>query len=240
MRGAGIPNKTCYDFIMSLHNEHPKIKVVVACQKGGVGKTTLALNLYIEAIRRGFVDSAIYDADPQASAMLISEQRQRLHGQSLPVYQEPPAASIVIVDTAPHANAQLPGLIKDAGLVLIPVRPAVLDLAAAQTTIDVVKHHGRLAAAVLMLTSPRAPEIAEAEAWISQQGIELAGIVHHRVDVSRAAGQGLGICEMHASHPGATEFSAVADFVFRHELWDQAARNGGYADLADLVHRKRK
>lgn len=216
------------------------MKVVIACQKGGVGKTTLALNLYIEAVRRGYTDSAIYDADPQASAMLLSVQRERIHGQALPVYQEPPTESFVIVDTAPHANAQLPSIIKDAGLVLIPVRPAVLDIAAAQTTIEVVKHHGRIAAAVLMLTSTRAPEIAEAEAWIEEQGIELAGIVHHRIDVSRAAGQGIGISEMHSNHPGAAEFAAVADFVFRHEVWDQAARNGGYADLADLVSRPRK
>lgn len=216
------------------------MKLVIACQKGGVGKTTLAFNLFIEAVRRGYTDSAIYDADPQGSAMLIAEQRQRLHGQALPVYESEPDARFLVVDTAPHANGQLPRLIKDAGLVLIPMRPSVLDLSAAESTIRVVKNHNRIAAAVLMLTSPRAPEISEAEAWIAEQGIELAGVVHHRVDVARAAGQGIGIFEMNENHPGAAEFSAVADFVFRHEVWDNAARNSGHADLADLVFNKRK
>lgn len=190
------------------------MKIVIACQKGGVGKTTLALNLYIEAVRRGHTDAAIWDADPQASAMLLSVQRERMHGQALPVYQDPPPADLVIVDTAPHANAQLPSMIRDADLVLIPVRPAVLDLAAAATTIEVVRHHGRPMAAVLMLPVARSPEIHEAEAWLADQDVPLAGLVHHRVDVSRAAGQGLGISELHSNHPGAAEFAAVAGFVF--------------------------
>lgn len=189
-------------------------RVVIACQKGGVGKTTLALNLLVEAVRRG-LSVAIHDADPQGSSMLLSEQRERLHGQTLPVYlSEPTGFDLVIVDTPPHANAQIPKLIRDADLVLVPMRPAVLDLVAAQTTLDVVINHGRPVAAVLMLTSPRAPEIAEAQAYLAERQISIAGLVHHRVDVSRATGQGIGISELHDKHPGAGEFAQVADFVF--------------------------
>lgn len=189
-------------------------RIVVACQKGGVGKTTLALNLLVEAVRRG-VSVAIHDADPQGSSMLLSEQRERLHGQTLPVFiDSPDGYDLVIVDTPPHANAQLVRLAKGADLVLVPLRPAVLDLVAAQTTFDAVTNHGLPVAAVLMLTSPRAPEIAEAEAYLAERKIPLAGHVHHRVDVARATGQGIGIWEWNNQHPGAAEFAQVADFVF--------------------------
>lgn len=189
-------------------------KLVVACQKGGVGKSTLCLNLLGEAIKRGFVAS-IHDADPQGSCMLMSDQRARIHGQRLPVSQDMASAGdLVIVDTAPHANAQIPAHIMGADLVIVPTRPAVLDMCAAQTTLDVCRNYGVPVAVVLMLPASRSAEIEEGKAWVLGQGIELAGIVHHRIDVARSAGEGLALLESHPRHAGTAELAAVADFAF--------------------------
>lgn len=187
--------------------------IVVACQKGGVGKSTLALNLLIEALARG-MSAAIHDADDQASCMFMAAQRARIHKQRLPVFAESPTADLVIVDTPPHANAALPRLMSTANLLLVPVRPATLDLAAAADTLVVARTIGIKHAAVLMLPSTRSPEIEEAKAWLTAQMTDLAGIVHNRIDVARSAGQGLGMREFNADHAATREFSWIADYAF--------------------------
>ena len=190
--------------------------IVVACQKGGVGKSTLALNLLIEAIARGY-NAAIYDQDSQGSCVLMSSQRERLHGQPLPVLTElpKPVGDLLIVDTAPHANAELPRLFSGADLIVVPTRPATLDLAAAATTLEVARRSGVRTMAVLMLPVARAPEIDEAREWLAEHKTELAGIVHHRIDIARSAGAGLGMLEAHPSHPGTREFRWIADYIFK-------------------------
>lgn len=188
-------------------------KLVVACQKGGVGKSTLCLNMLTEAIRRGH-KAAIVDLDEQGSCMLMSEQRKRIHGQQLPVFIDYPSGyDLVIVDTPPHANTALPAILRDADLILVPVRPATLDLAAAAATLGIARRSGVRHAAVLMLPVARSPEIKEAQEWLSAQNTDLAGIVHHRIDISRSTGQGLGMFELDDKHAGAREFSWIADYA---------------------------
>ena len=189
-------------------------KLVIACQKGGVGKSTLCLNLLIEALKRG-QKAAIVDLDDQESCELMASQRERLHGQRLPVFsKEPEGYDLLIYDTPPHANSTLLALFEGADLVLLPVKPATLDLAAATSTLTVAKRSGVKYAVVLMLPVARSPEIAEAKDWLSAQGAELGGIVHHRIDIARAAGQGLGISELDDKNAGGREFAWVADFAF--------------------------
>ena len=189
-------------------------KIVIACQKGGVGKSTLCLNLLTEALKRGH-KSAIVDLDEQGSCMLMSDQRKRIHGQKLPVFLDYPSGyDLLIVDTPPHANAALPSMLNGADLVLVPVRPATLDLFAAATTLAIARRLDIRHAAVLMLPVARSPEIKEAQDWLKNQKTELAGIVHHRIDISRATGQGLGMFELDDKHAGGREFAWVADYAF--------------------------
>ena len=190
-------------------------KIVIACQKGGVGKSTLALNLLIVAISRG-MSAAIHDVDDQASCMFMAEQRARLHKQRLPVFTEPPPdVDLLIVDTPPHANAALPSMLSGADLLLVPTRPATLDLAAASGTLVVARTTGIKHAVVLMLPTARSPEIEESKAWLASQNTDLAGIVHNRIDVARSAGQGRGMLEFDCDHPATREFTWIADYAFK-------------------------
>lgn len=108
-------------------------------QKGGVGKTTLALHLAGQWAREGRRVTVI-DADPKGSALDWSEQRAR---EGLPrlfgviglardtLHLEVPelARSIdhVVIDGPPHVASLMRSALLTADLVLIPAQPSPID-----------------------------------------------------------------------------------------------------------------
>ena len=113
--------------------------VALLNQKGGVGKTTLALHLAGRWAGKG-KRVVVVDADPQGSALDWSEQRSRegvarLFGVlGLPretLHRELPAiaadADHVIVDGAPRIAGVARSALLAADLVLIPATPSPLD-----------------------------------------------------------------------------------------------------------------
>jgi len=113
--------------------------VALLNQKGGVGKTTLALHLAGEWARRGKRITLI-DADPQGSALDWSQQRAREGGSRLfgvvglardTLHREAPeiARNVdhVIIDGPPRVAALMRSALLAADLVLIPVQPSPFD-----------------------------------------------------------------------------------------------------------------
>src|SRR4051794_29667987 len=108
---------TCAQFIMrALAPEHRTTSmhtIALVCQKGGAGKTTMAIHLAVEGQRRGY-KTLLIDVDPQASAAKIMDRR----GDEPPDVATEAAArleraikaaaeqgyDLVIVDTAPQAD----------------------------------------------------------------------------------------------------------------------------------------
>src|SRR4051812_37959256 len=122
--------------------------ISILSQKGGAGKTTLAINLAGAAEAAG-KQSVIIDLDPQASAKAWHDHR----GKETPVVisaqpamlsqvlktAEEHGAAFCIIDTAPHSETAALAAARAADLILIPCRPCYLDLKAISTTIDLVQ-----------------------------------------------------------------------------------------------------
>ena len=137
--------------------------IAILSQKGGAGKTTIALHLAVAAERDGR-SAAIIDLDPQASATswgdsreaetpaVVSAQAARLP-QVLEAARDA-GADLVVIDTAPHSESAALAAARAADLILIPCRPAILDLRAIGTTIDLAKLAGKPAAVVLNTIPP--------------------------------------------------------------------------------------
>lgn len=119
--------------------------IAVVSQKGGAGKTTLALHIAVAAERAG-LSAAILDMDPQGTAERWSEWRK----------EEPPAVvaakattlnrrieqaraadgNLVVIDTPPLAQTEAREAARIADLILIPCRPSAFDLDAIRITAD--------------------------------------------------------------------------------------------------------
>lgn len=164
--------------------------VAFLSQKGGTGKTTLAVHLAVAAERRD-VPVAVLDLDPQASAAdwkdsregdspsVTSIQSSRLR-KALEV-AESAGAALVIIDSAPHSADAAVAAAEAADLILIPCRAGILDLRAIATTSRIVKVTGKPAFVILNAAPIRAPRLMEdAAAAVGQHGLAVAPVVIHQ------------------------------------------------------------
>jgi chromosome partitioning protein len=128
--------------------------IAIIGQKGGAGKTTVAIQLAVAAERRG-MKTALFDLDPQASASSWSDKRnspspavvsaQAARLPSLLKQAESQSADLVIIDSAPNADAASLAAALAADLILVPCRPAAFDLNAIGTTLNLASVAGKAA-----------------------------------------------------------------------------------------------
>jgi chromosome partitioning protein len=184
--------------------------IAIVAQKGGAGKTTLAINLAAAAERAGEI-ALVIDTDPQASACqwaswrgdrppeVIDSAPPRLSAKIAQARSQ--GATFIVIDTPPHADLAASKAVEAADLVLIPCRPSAFDLAAIRTTGQLVKLHGKPAVLLFTAGPVRAPKIyADATALVESFGISVCP--HHIAD--RAAFR-------HASAAGQTVFEFEPD-----------------------------
>ncbi len=198
--------------------------VAVVAQKGGVGKTTLALSLAVAAQRAGKT-AAVVDLDPQATAcnwgdrrgqkspVIVSAQPARL--PSVLKSAEEAGAKFVVIDTPPRAEQAAMAAAKAAHLVLVPCRPAVFDLDTVATTLELIKHAGaRSVAAILNGVPARGTKGEQAAEVIEGLGITVCPIsCGHRAAFSDAGALGLTAQEYDPSGKAASESEQVYKFV---------------------------
>lgn len=112
--------------------------ITVAHQKGGVGKTTLALNLSF--LFKDTLKVGILDTDLQGSVVGLGDL---LEGVTLVPREaletgDVPELDILIIDTPPYLTDQLSTLFEISDFVLVPTKVSYLDVMAIKATIALI------------------------------------------------------------------------------------------------------
>lgn len=197
--------------------------IAIISQKGGAGKTTLALHLAAAAQDAGRV-SLIIDTDPQATASQWAAWRQDAPPE---VIDSPPprlaakveaaksqGADLIVIDTPPHADSAARAAVEVADLVLIPCRPSAFDLSAIQTTAKLVQLLKKPAFVVFTAGNPNAPRVyQEAGELVESFGTPPCPIqVPDRAAYRHASGEGRTVMEY---EPG----GKAADDIRQIYMW---------------------
>lgn len=196
-------------------------RIVLVQQKGGAAKTTLCVHLAVASERSG-LKTAIVDTDPQASAAgvwgqarggvappvaqaLAAELRDALEAAEADGYQ------VVFIDTPPHTAPAIEMVARSVDLAIIPVQPSVLDVAATQNTVELLRAAGVPAVAVLTRAPPtRDEETVETEKALRALGVTLLETrVCERKAYRRALTQGQAVAEFDPSSKAAHEIAAL-------------------------------
>ncbi len=152
--------------------------LAIAQQKGGVGKSTLAVHLAAEAVRDG-VSALVIELDKQGTASLWSSRRQDRPrvlkiessqlAQQLKVHQDQDMQLVVLDMPGAHSASVTPA-IKAADFVLIPARPHEIDIAASADTLAAVQRLDKTYAYCLTFT-----ETTGGRAEAAREALEEAG-----------------------------------------------------------------
>ena len=197
-------------------------------RKGGSGKTTLAVHLAVLA-QEADLRTLLIDLDPQRSAaawwrardsdtpQLVETDADKLSG--ILVAARADGVGLVVIDTRPSVEADAVQVAALSDLVLIPTRPAILDLRAILATLDVVKGSARRAAIVLNACQPargvgEGSGTADTRRALKAFGVPVAPItITQRAAFSNALVTGRTVSETEAKSKAAGEMRALSRFV---------------------------
>ncbi|RWJ31977.1 ParA family partition ATPase [Mesorhizobium sp.] len=207
--------------------------VALLNQKGGVGKTTLALHLAGEWARRGRRVTLV-DADPQGSALDWSQQRSRdgvprlfgvvglardtLHREAPELARD---ADHVVIDGPPRVAGLMRSALLAADLVLIPVQPSPFDGWASAEMLALLGeariYRPQLAARFVLNRCGARTVIARetAETLADSDPPVLAASIGQRVVFAQAAQTGRLAGELDGDSPAAREIATLAAEIER-------------------------
>lgn len=194
-------------------------------RKGGVGKTTLALHLSVMAQATG-LRVLLIDLDPQGSAAAWWQAREAntpelepadpSHLGGLLDKARTAGFDLVIIDTRPSVEADAVQVAALSDYLLIPTRPAILDLRAILGTLDIVKG-GRHRASIILNACPaprggigESSSVADARKALKAFGVPVAPVsIVQRATLAHALVSGQAVSETDPDSKATKEFRAL-------------------------------
>ena len=197
-------------------------QIIAVCnQKGGCGKTTIAVNL-AQAFANLGQRVLVVDMDPQASALdwaWNADAFDVVDGQGIKAKDRSALYDLTIIDCPPQYARPSAEAIRIADLVLVPVQPSQLDVWATAAVVDLIKARQQvgkgkpLAAFVMSRVAPRTRLAERLRETLAQQFFPtLASSTTQRVAYAEATQSGLTVFDGKPG-PARWEIEAIRDEI---------------------------
>lgn len=197
--------------------------IVLASQKGGVGKTTVAAHLAVAAELCGAGPCVLLDTDPQASMAHWWNGRALDTPAFAPTTLKELPSKLAALDAAGFAYAFIdtPPAIADsirlvmalADFVVIPTRPSPHDLRAVGQTVELVMSSGKPFVFAVTQAKTNSRLTIQAVAALSEHGVVAPAIVSDRVDFAASMIDGRTVLEVDPKGKSAGEMLELWKFV---------------------------
>ena len=212
---------------MSTHLGALILTLAVISQKGGGGKTSLAVSMAVAAEAAGRA-VLIVDTDPQASACRWGDRRaaetpavvdaQPVRLAAAVAKAEQAGFDLLIIDTPARVEQAAAEAARIADLVLIPCRPGIADIETLRTTAELLRGRARHPPLVVLNAVPaqgtRPEQAAQA---VRDMGLTVSAVqVGQRVAFEYAAEAGLGVTEYEPAGRAASDIRQLYDETCRH------------------------
>ena len=193
-------------------------------QKGGSGKTTLAISLATMAVESG-KSVSIVDLDPQVSACKWSDIRQK--ETPIVIDSQPARLKAVIdraknekldllcIDTASRTEQASLEAVRLSDLIIVPVQPSVVDLKTIEATFDLIKlGQGKQSLIILNRIKHFGTRHSEVMDWLKKQKLPICKFtVGDRIGYQDAFAEGAGICEFDPNGKATAEIQKIYNHI---------------------------
>tara|TARA_Y100000588_G_scaffold372965_1_gene446214 strand:- start:1163 stop:1804 length:642 start_codon:yes stop_codon:yes gene_type:complete len=200
--------------------------ITISQQKGGTGKTTLAVHLALAFIKFHNFKVAIVDTDPQGSLgkwfMVRSEKKipndnltfktASLWGAQYESKTLKKDHDIVIIDTPPKIESDARPSIEASDLVLIPMTPSHVDFWATEGIIEIAKKAKKKIMIQVNRANQRSKMVIKTNEYIKSINVPaVETIIGHRQIYASSMGEGKTAMEKQKKGKAAEEIKKLSE-----------------------------
>lgn len=198
--------------------------ITVGNTKGGVGKTTIAVNLAVEAAKDG-KNVLLIDTDPQGSSTAFRAEREKDDIKAIALVSEKlhkdikgfvTAFDFIIIDAGGRDTAVFRSAVAACNLFLLPVLPSQFDVWAAEDAVSIFKEiqpfNDMVGRMVLNMVRPNTKVSTEAQEALAEYEDDLpllAERLHNRVAFKTSISKGQGVTEYEPTGKAAAEIQTL-------------------------------
>ena len=204
-------------------------KVITICQqKGGTGKTTLAVHLALAFTKLHNLKIAIIDTDPQGSLgkWFVVRTEKKVSNENLTFktaslwgaqYESKTLKKdhdIVIIDTPPKIESDARPSIEAADLVLIPMTPSHVDFWATEAIIDIAKKAEKKIFVQINRANERSKLVKKTHEYIKSINVKSTNtLIGHRQIYASSMGEGKTAIEKQRKSNAVEEIKKLSEQI---------------------------
>ena len=204
-------------------------KVITICQqKGGTGKTTLAVHLALAFLKLHNLKIAIIDTDPQGSLgkWFVVRSEKKVSNKNLTFktaslwgaqYESKTLKKdhdIVIIDTPPKIESDARPSIEAADLVLIPMTPSHVDFWATEAIIDIAKKAEKKIFIQINRANERSKLVKKTHEYINTINVKSTNtLIGHRQIYASSMGEGKTAIEKQRKSNAVEEIKKLSEQI---------------------------